>query len=45
MKIIIITHFYDACRAWDCGEEDDKEVNKFPLNRGDNKPCRCEQPF
>jgi len=32
-------------RAWDCGEEDDKEVNKVPLNRGDNKPRRCEQHF
>ena len=32
-----------AHKAWDCGEEDDKEVNKFPLNRGNNKPRRCEQ--
>jgi len=32
-------------RAWDLGEEKDKEVQKFPLNRGDNKPRRCEQHF
>ena len=32
-------------RAWDLGEEKDKEVHKFPLNRGDNKPRRCEQHF
>jgi len=32
-------------RAWDFGEEEDKEVHKFPLNRGDNKPRRCEQHF
>jgi len=32
-------------RAWDLGEEKDREVQKFPLNRGDNKPRRCEQHF
>jgi len=32
-------------RAWDLGEEKDKEVQKFPLNRGDDKPRRCEQHF
>jgi len=32
-------------RAWDLGEEKDKDVQKFPLNRGDNKPRRCEQHF
>ena len=32
-------------RAWDLGEEKDKEVQNFPLNRGDNKPRRCEQHF
>jgi len=32
-------------RAWDLWEEKDKEVRKFPLNRGDNKPRRCEQHF
>jgi len=32
-------------RAWDLGEEKDKEVQKFPLNRGDKKPRRCEQHF
>jgi len=32
-------------RARDLGEEKDKEVQKFPLNRGDNKPRRCEQHF
>jgi len=32
-------------RAWDLGEEKDKEVQKFPLNRSDNKPRRCEQHF
>ena len=26
-----------AYRAWDLGEEKDKEVQKFPLNRGDNQ--------
>ena len=31
-------------KAWDFGEEEDKEVQKFPLNRGD-KPRRCEQHF
>ena len=35
----------DFDRAWYLGEEKDKEVQKFPLNRGDNKPCRCEQRF
>jgi len=34
-----------ADRAWDLGEEKDKEVQKFPLNRGDDKPRRCEQHF
>jgi len=32
-------------RAWDFGEEEDKEVEKFPFSRGDNKPRRCEQHF
>jgi len=32
-------------RAWGLGEEKDKELQKFPLNRGDNKPRRCEQHF
>jgi len=31
-------------RAWDLGEEKDKEVQEFPLNRGD-EPRRCEQHF
>jgi len=35
---------YLTYRAWDLGEGD-KEVQKFPLNRGDNKPRRCEQNF
>ena len=30
---------------WDLGEEKDKEVQTFPLNRGDNKLRRCEQHF
>jgi len=37
--------FFLTNRAWDLGEEKDKEVHKFPLNRGDNKPRRCEQYF
>ena len=37
--------FLKSNRAWDLGEEKDKEVQKFPLNRGVNKPRRCEQHF
>jgi len=37
--------YYIKNRAWDLGEEKDNEVHKFPLNRGDNKPRRCEQHF
>jgi len=33
------------CRAWDLGEEKDKEVQKFPVNRCYDKPRRCEQHF
>ena len=39
------TRRWPMYRAWDLGEEKDKEVQKFPLNRGDNKPRRCEQHF
>jgi len=37
--------FISPNRAWDLGEEKDKEAQKFPFNRGDNKPRRCEQHF
>ena len=40
-------HIYvpNLYRAWDLGEEKYREVQKFPLNRGDNKPRRCERHF
>jgi len=42
---LTLSCFWIANRARDLGGEKDKEVQKFPLNRGDNKPRRCEQHF
>jgi len=44
-QLRIKASIHQVIERGDLWEEKDKEVQKFPLNRGDNKPRRCEQHF